>query len=114
MFAALAKFRVIDRNIHVRRALARPTDLVQANDNRPAAQLLAASRCLRRPALVGHWHRNVSTGRLEWHWTVEGVEQTSPEELQPSTAGDRAQTALDGGARGGHHAPLCPRRAVGI
>jgi hypothetical protein len=63
MFAALAKFRVIDRTTQVRRAAARPVGLVASNDN------LNRSTAV-RPRLVARWSRNPG-GRLECRWSLE-------------------------------------------
>jgi hypothetical protein len=74
MFAALAKFRVIDRTTQVRRAAARPVDLVASNDN------LNRSTAV-RPRLVARWSRNPG-GRLECRWSLErtgGAAAANPE-----------------------------------
>jgi hypothetical protein len=81
MFAALAKFRVIDRTLNAWRVTARPADFIACNDNAPVHRT-ALARSL-RPVLVGRWRRNVGSGRLEWHWTIECPETASSEEPEP-------------------------------
>jgi hypothetical protein len=75
MFAALAKFRVIDRTINARRVIARPADFTASNDNAPIHRPALAREP--RPMLVGRWRRSLSSGRLEWHWTIECQENAS-------------------------------------
>lgn len=72
MFAALAKFRVIDRTINGQHASRRPAALVASNNNVLANRPAAIRR--HRPALVGYWRLDARTGRLEWHWTIERIE----------------------------------------
>jgi hypothetical protein len=79
MFAALAKFRAIDRTI--RRAAARPAGLVACNDNlnRPTAV---------RSRLAARWSRNPGNGRLECRWSLErtgSASATDPEPSEPAT-----------------------------
>jgi hypothetical protein len=79
MFAALAKFRAIDRTIQVRRAAARPVGLAASNDNlnRPRAV---------RPRLVARWSPNPG-GRLECRWSLEptdGASAANPEPSEPA------------------------------
>ena len=78
MFAALAKFRTIDRAI--RRAVARPVGFVACNDN------LNRSTAV-RPRLAAHWSRNPGNGRLECRWSLErtgGASATDPEPSEPT------------------------------
>jgi len=77
MFAALAKFRTIDRTI--RRAVARPAGLVACNDN------LNRSTAV-RPRLAARWSLNPGNGRLECRWSLErtgGASATDPEPAEP-------------------------------
>ena len=79
MFAALAKFRVIDRTIQVRRAAARAVGLVASNDN------LKRSTALRL-RLAARWSHNPG-GRLECRWSLErtgGASATDPEPSEPA------------------------------
>src|SRR5262249_62323048 len=83
MFAALAKFRVIDRPIQVRRAAARAVGLVASNDN------LKRSTAL-RPRLAARWSHNPG-GRLECRWSLEGTDGASvasPEPSEPAALGN--------------------------
>ena len=75
MFAALAKFRTIDRTI--RRAVARPAGLVACNDN------LNRSTAV-RPRLAARWSRNPGNGRLECRWSVEPAGDASRVDPEPS------------------------------
>jgi hypothetical protein len=77
MFAALAKFRAIDRTIQVRRAAARPVGLAASNDNlnRPRAG---------RPRLAARWSRNPGSRRLECRWSLEPFDGVSAEDPEPS------------------------------
>jgi putative Mg2+ transporter-C (MgtC) family protein len=83
MFAALAKFRTIDRTsqrtIRPRRLAARPTRLVQSNDNWPSARPVVAARPLGHPVLIACWERNSGSGRIECYWIVETVDAQSAE-----------------------------------
>jgi len=77
MFAALAKFRTIDRTTCVRYAATRPVGLVASNDNliRPAAL---------RARLAARWRRNPGSGRLECRWSVEPAGDASCVDPEPS------------------------------
>jgi hypothetical protein len=115
MFAALAKFRTIDRTsqrtIRPRRLAARPTGLVQSNDNRPSVGPVVAARPPRQPVLVARWQRNSGSGRLECHWIVETVDAEPTE-----TPRRRCRKEINGrpGDGGGANAfgtsSLLPRR----
>jgi hypothetical protein len=80
MFAALAKFRTIDRTVQARRAVARPVGLVASNDN---LNRLTAGR--RR--LAARWSLNPGSGRLECRWLLAQVDGASAADLKPSGPG---------------------------
>ena len=90
MFAALAKFRTIDRAI--RRAVARPVGFVACNDN------LTRSTAV-RPRLAAHWSRNPGNGRLECRWSLErtgGASATDPERSEPAALRDGQRCSRSG------------------
>ena len=96
MFAALAKFRTIDRTI--RRAVARPAGLVACNDN------LNRSTAV-RPRLAARWSLNPGNGRLECRWSLErtgGASATDPERSEPAALRDGQRCSRSGRTASAH------------
>ena len=96
MFAALAKFRTIDRAI--RRAVARPVGLVACNDN------LNQSTAV-RPRLAARWSLNPGNGRLECRWSLErtgGASATDPERSEPAALRDGQRCSRSGRTASAH------------
>ena len=61
---AIEKLRMIER----KRAAA-AAKLAHANDNCRVERHALTTPA--RTALVGRWHKNRQSGRLEWHWNLE-------------------------------------------
>jgi hypothetical protein len=96
MFAALAKFRTIDRAI--RRAVARPVGLVACNDN------LNRSTAV-RPRLAARWSRNPGNGRLQCRWSLErtgSASATDPEPSEPAALHNGQRRVRSGHAASTH------------
>ena len=96
MFAALAKFRTIDRAI--RRAVARPAGLVACNDN------LNRSTAV-RPRLAARWSLNPGNGRLECRWSLErtgGASAADPEPSGPAALHNGQRRVRSGHAASAH------------
>jgi hypothetical protein len=92
------KFPMIER----RRAAA-AAKLAHANDNCRVAQHAPATPG--QTALVGRWHQNVQTGRLEWHWSLEllGDDLAAPATPSGRCAQDTQAALMSAEAPGGQN-----------
>jgi hypothetical protein len=54
------------------------------NDNRPDRRVAAALMRARPHGLTCHWRAGAAGGRLECHWRIEPLEETSAEAPGPS------------------------------
>ena len=90
MFAALAKFRRIDRAIHetirLRRSRARNVRLVYSNSNRPDVQVAVTRHALQQPRLVCRWQSSAGGG-LECRWVVARIADGPDEVPEGISAG---------------------------
>jgi hypothetical protein len=95
---AIEKLLMIER----KRASA-AAKLAHANDNRGVERHAPATPA--RTALVGRWHKNEQTGRLEWHWNLEllPVDPEAPPCLPQRCAEDTPIAPMPAAGPGGQN-----------